>query len=317
MNNLLDVLAEDANAVRAFKRLYSDNEWTLAKQTKLLTNKRLCSYWRLLKNAGLPVLSMKAADLKRQDLSYLDFSGMDLRKTDFRSADLQGTRFDGCRLTRADFRKADLAGATFVGAQAYRADFRLARMMDTDFTGALLREVKMDKGAHIIRRRKAYSRKAPTRNTMQLICPNDGLENHMSGSETLAVWKNCIRDFGVAMKNGASSACILMGLPTAGRRKALLDSDKKYDVVFEATLATPMARAPLIAIAEMFECPLSAVFWEIDINVCLYENSIREHKLPTNYLYELNKTMTAPDMIEGFSSVSVVSVHEIGGGKDA
>jgi predicted kinase len=91
-----------------------------------------------------------------------------------------------------------------------------------------------------------------------------------------------------------------------------LDSGKEYDVVFEATLATPMARAPLIAIAEIFECPLNAVFWEIDINICLYENSIREHKLPTNYLYELNNTMTVPDMIEGFSRVTVMNVQEIG-----
>ena len=100
---------------------------------------------------GLPIHSLRKVDLKRLDLADVNFSGLDMWHADLRSANLTGTDFRDTRLTGADFRKARVVDTNFTDARMYGADFRLAYMVRPVLDGAMMREIKMDKGARFMR----------------------------------------------------------------------------------------------------------------------------------------------------------------------
>jgi hypothetical protein len=94
------------------------------------------------------------AQLQKEDLSYVNFSGCNLRgavffeayldHADFAQADLASANFQNATLTNADFWCANLVFARFVGTTLKGANFSQAHFNFTDFKGADLSGANLD-----------------------------------------------------------------------------------------------------------------------------------------------------------------------------
>ena len=76
------------------------------------------------------------ADLRGEDLSRADLSGVKLTGADFRGADFRGVKLVCADLSRADFRGVKLTGADLSHAKLLDADFRGVKLTGADFLGA-------------------------------------------------------------------------------------------------------------------------------------------------------------------------------------
>ncbi|PIE41156.1 MAG: hypothetical protein CSA49_04810 [Gammaproteobacteria bacterium] len=96
----------------------------------------------------------KRRNFSQEDLTAVDFSGLNLQGVDFKQADLTQASFYRCKLTNCDFSQAILEKASFVesysieslfvGADLFQADFSHARLNSTNLSDCLADEACFD-----------------------------------------------------------------------------------------------------------------------------------------------------------------------------
>jgi predicted kinase len=74
----------------------------------------------------------------------------------------------------------------------------------------------------------------------------------------------------------------------------------------DATNLTPYERRPYIAIADLFDAEIEAVFFDVSIVECVRRNQARERQVPEDVIRQMAARLVPPDVAEGFSLVSRV-----------
>lgn len=74
----------------------------------------------------------------------------------------------------------------------------------------------------------------------------------------------------------------------------------------DATNLTPYERRPYITLAELHDCDIEAVFFDVPIEECQRRNRERHRMVPDEAIVEMSRRLTAPSVEEGFSRVIVV-----------
>ena len=105
----------------------------------------------LMNFTRLPKDCLRGADFRNTDLTYTDFSGMDLRGANFAKADMYSADFRQCDfrdvdvygayIARSDFVNANLIGCNIADAEVYRTDLTDAKIdsADRDYIESLAR----------------------------------------------------------------------------------------------------------------------------------------------------------------------------------
>jgi predicted kinase len=75
----------------------------------------------------------------------------------------------------------------------------------------------------------------------------------------------------------------------------------------DATNLTRKDRRPYIKLAELHDCDVEAVYFDVPVAVCLERNRTRERVVPEAAVRDMAGRMVRPTMEEGFSRVTVVS----------
>jgi predicted kinase len=74
----------------------------------------------------------------------------------------------------------------------------------------------------------------------------------------------------------------------------------------DATNLTPYERRPYIAIADLFDAEIEALFFDVSIGECIRRNLARERQVPEDVIRQMAARLVPPDVAEGFSLVSRV-----------
>lgn len=74
----------------------------------------------------------------------------------------------------------------------------------------------------------------------------------------------------------------------------------------DATNLTPYERRPYIALADLYECDVEAVFFDVPLEECRRRNRDRDRIVPDHAMEEMSRRLTPPSLEEGFSRVTVV-----------
>jgi predicted kinase len=77
----------------------------------------------------------------------------------------------------------------------------------------------------------------------------------------------------------------------------------------DATNLTPQERAPYIGIGKSYGCDLEAVFFDVPLEVCQARNARRRRVVPEDALAKMAAKLVPPSLEEGFSRVTVVTLH--------
>jgi predicted kinase len=75
----------------------------------------------------------------------------------------------------------------------------------------------------------------------------------------------------------------------------------------DATNLTPYERRPYIALADLFDCEIEAVFFDVPVSQCIQRNRARGRVVPDEVIHKMAERLVAPKVTEGFSRVSVIS----------
>ena len=74
----------------------------------------------------------------------------------------------------------------------------------------------------------------------------------------------------------------------------------------DATNLTPYERRPYIALGDLYDCEVEAVFFDVPLEECQRRNRERHRIVPDEAIAEMARRLTPPSMEEGFSRVTVV-----------
>jgi predicted kinase len=74
----------------------------------------------------------------------------------------------------------------------------------------------------------------------------------------------------------------------------------------DATNLTPYERRPYIKLADLHDCDIEAVFFDIPVPECQRRNRERHRVVPDEVIAEMAKRLTTPDVLEGFTRVIVI-----------
>lgn len=74
----------------------------------------------------------------------------------------------------------------------------------------------------------------------------------------------------------------------------------------DATNLTRKDRRPFVKLAELYDCAVEAVFFDVPLEVCLGRNSARLRMVPEAAIREMARRVERPSVDEGFSQVTVV-----------
>ena len=85
-----------------------------------------------------------------------------------------------------------------------------------------------------------------------------------------------------------------------------LELGRPYTFI-DATNLTRKDRRPYIKIAELYDCEVEAVFFDVPIEVCQARNRARSRVVPELAFQEMARRLVAPSLAEGFSRVTVVT----------
>jgi predicted kinase len=77
----------------------------------------------------------------------------------------------------------------------------------------------------------------------------------------------------------------------------------------DATNLTPQERAPYIGIGKSYGCEVDALFFAVPLEVCLARNAQRSRVVPEDAMAKMAAKLVPPDLLEGFSRISVVSLE--------
>src|SRR5262249_10068914 len=75
----------------------------------------------------------------------------------------------------------------------------------------------------------------------------------------------------------------------------------------DATNLTPYERRPYVKLAELHDCEIEAVFFDVPVEECQRRNRARHRVVPDDAIAEMAKRLTAPSIGEGFTRVIVVA----------
>lgn len=74
----------------------------------------------------------------------------------------------------------------------------------------------------------------------------------------------------------------------------------------DATHLTPRERRPYIHIAELYDCDIEALFFDVPVEVCLERNRRRHRVVPDEAVLRMAAKLVPPTLEEGFSRVTIV-----------
>jgi predicted kinase len=74
----------------------------------------------------------------------------------------------------------------------------------------------------------------------------------------------------------------------------------------DATNLTPRERRPYVKLAELFDCEIDAVFFDVTLDECLRRNRGRGRVVPDEVIAVMAEKLIPPDVNEGFLRVTVV-----------
>jgi predicted kinase len=74
----------------------------------------------------------------------------------------------------------------------------------------------------------------------------------------------------------------------------------------DATHLTPRERRPYIRIAELYDCDIEALFFDVPVEVCLERNRRRHRVVPDQAVLRMAAKLVPPTLEEGFSKVTVM-----------
>lgn len=75
----------------------------------------------------------------------------------------------------------------------------------------------------------------------------------------------------------------------------------------DATSLTPYERRPYIVMAELYDCEIEAVFFDIPLEECQRRNRARRLVVPDGAIEEMSRRLTPPSVEEGFARVTVIT----------
>jgi predicted kinase len=73
----------------------------------------------------------------------------------------------------------------------------------------------------------------------------------------------------------------------------------------DATNLTPQERRPYIQLAELYDCDVEAVFFDIPVQECQRRNQARNRIVPDEAIVLMSQRLVPPSTDEGFSRVTV------------
>jgi predicted kinase len=79
----------------------------------------------------------------------------------------------------------------------------------------------------------------------------------------------------------------------------------------DATHLTPEERRPYIQIGQWYGCDVEALYFDVPIGVCRERNRQRDRVVPDDAMARMAAKLVAPDVAEGFSSVTILSSFSI------
>ncbi len=74
----------------------------------------------------------------------------------------------------------------------------------------------------------------------------------------------------------------------------------------DATHLTPRERRPYIHIAELYDCDIEALFFDVPVEVCLERNRRRHRVVPDEAVLRMAAKLVPPTLEEGFLKVTVM-----------
>lgn len=74
----------------------------------------------------------------------------------------------------------------------------------------------------------------------------------------------------------------------------------------DATNLTRRERRPYLKMAELYDCDIEAVFFDVPVEVCMERNRARSRVVPEEAIRDKARRMTPPSIEEGFSRITVV-----------
>ena len=75
----------------------------------------------------------------------------------------------------------------------------------------------------------------------------------------------------------------------------------------DATNLTRKDRRPYIKLAELYDCDVEAVFFDVPVEVCQARNRARARVVPEAAIQDMARRLNPPAVQEGFSRVTVVA----------
>jgi predicted kinase len=75
----------------------------------------------------------------------------------------------------------------------------------------------------------------------------------------------------------------------------------------DATNLTPYERRAYIKLAELYDCDIEAVFFNVPLEECQRRNRLRHRIVPDEAIAEMARRLTPPSVDEGFIRVIVVA----------
>jgi predicted kinase len=73
----------------------------------------------------------------------------------------------------------------------------------------------------------------------------------------------------------------------------------------DSTNLTRKERRPYIKIAELYDCDIEAVFFDVPIDVCQARNAARDRVVPEQAIADMARRLSPPALDEGFTSITV------------
>lgn len=81
---------------------------------------------------------------------------------------------------------------------------------------------------------------------------------------------------------------------------------KRPVTYIDATNLTPYERRPYTKLADLYDCDIEAVFFDVPTEECQRRNRERNRVVPDEVIAEMATRLTPPDISEGFARVIVI-----------
>jgi predicted kinase len=75
----------------------------------------------------------------------------------------------------------------------------------------------------------------------------------------------------------------------------------------DATNLTPYERRPYVTLANLYDCEIEAVFFDVPVDECQRRNRMRHRIVPDDVIGEMARRLVPPTTAEGFNRVIVVA----------